>query len=147
MSIESLICIDHELYGSGREGDVSMPGCDIGQDGERSAICRASGIWQPQNNTCILSEIKELLDQSQVAQNGITYVTDDIILWKRYRTLLQGCKLGRTRKGIFIAYKPRASAGSVIEVGAALLAAHCSWLSLWEDARMGKMQKINSADS
>ena len=28
--------------------------------------------------------------------------------------------------------------------GAALLAAHCSWLSLGEDARMGEMQKINS---
>ena len=28
--------------------------------------------------------------------------------------------------------------------GATLLAAHCSWHSLGEDARMGKMQKINS---
>ncbi|KAG7259453.1 hypothetical protein CRUP_030268, partial [Coryphaenoides rupestris] len=62
--ISRFIC-SSVLYGRGREGDVSMPGCNAGLEGQRSAVCLASGVWQPIENTCILPQIRELLLQSQ----------------------------------------------------------------------------------
>ena len=54
------------LYGVGGLGDESRPGCGPGLEGERLAVCQASGVWLNKTNTCILTRINELLTQSEV---------------------------------------------------------------------------------
>nr|XP_049612717.1 uncharacterized protein LOC125990076 isoform X36 [Syngnathus scovelli] len=61
---EVVVC-DDELYGTGRTGDVSTIACDSGQEGSRSATCRDTGEWIIFEDTCIVSEIKDLLVASE----------------------------------------------------------------------------------
>ncbi|XP_030201979.1 adhesion G protein-coupled receptor F5 [Gadus morhua] len=73
----AVICNDM-LYGVGGVGDESRPGCDIGLEGERLAVCQASGVWLTQTNTCILTRINELLTQSEsLNENSVpTFVAE-----------------------------------------------------------------------
>uniref|UniRef100_A0A8C5D1F8 Adhesion G protein-coupled receptor F5 n=1 Tax=Gadus morhua TaxID=8049 RepID=A0A8C5D1F8_GADMO len=77
LSCVAVICNDM-LYGVGGVGDESRPGCDIGLEGERLAVCQASGVWLTQTNTCILTRINELLTQSEsLNENSVpTFVAE-----------------------------------------------------------------------
>ncbi|XP_055005245.1 mucin-2-like [Boleophthalmus pectinirostris] len=57
-------CVDN-IYGTGRVGDISVIGCDTGQEGSRTAVCETSGRWRLMDDTCIVEEIKELLTESE----------------------------------------------------------------------------------
>ncbi|KAM9778689.1 uncharacterized protein ACBT44_000394 isoform 2-T2 [Syngnathus typhle] len=61
---EDIICND-ELYGAGRADDISTIACDSGQEGSRSAECRDTGEWILLEDTCIVSEIKDLVVVSE----------------------------------------------------------------------------------
>ncbi|XP_028461681.1 adhesion G protein-coupled receptor F4-like [Perca flavescens] len=52
-------CVDTH-YGSGRVGDISRIGCDVGQDGSRTAVCQQTG-WTLLQDTCIVTAINNLL--------------------------------------------------------------------------------------
>uniref|UniRef100_A0A3B4YAI3 Uncharacterized protein n=1 Tax=Seriola lalandi dorsalis TaxID=1841481 RepID=A0A3B4YAI3_SERLL len=52
-------------YGVGREGDRSSIECAQGQEGSKTAICQETGEWKLQEDTCIVTKIKELLIDSQ----------------------------------------------------------------------------------
>uniref|UniRef100_UPI0037E7FD21 adhesion G protein-coupled receptor F5-like n=1 Tax=Semicossyphus pulcher TaxID=241346 RepID=UPI0037E7FD21 len=56
---------DDAQYGTGRVGDISTIGCDKGQEGIKSAVCQETGEWKLVEDTCILTQIKELLIDSQ----------------------------------------------------------------------------------
>lgn len=62
---EGIVC-ENEQYGSGRVEDVSRIGCDEGQEGNKTALCQATGEWKLIEDTCIIIEIKELLIDSVV---------------------------------------------------------------------------------
>uniref|UniRef100_A0A3Q3LGD3 Adhesion G protein-coupled receptor F7 n=1 Tax=Mastacembelus armatus TaxID=205130 RepID=A0A3Q3LGD3_9TELE len=53
-------------YGVGRADDMSVIGCDKGQEGNKTAICQETGEWRLVRDTCIITTIKELLTESQV---------------------------------------------------------------------------------
>ncbi|XP_030260214.1 adhesion G protein-coupled receptor F5-like [Sparus aurata] len=65
---DDFICYDAK-YGTGRAGDISRIGCDEGQEGSKIATCQQTreeiGEWKLQEDTCIITEIKELLIDSQ----------------------------------------------------------------------------------
>ncbi|XP_037607402.1 uncharacterized protein adgrf8 isoform X2 [Sebastes umbrosus] len=64
---DDIIC-DDDTYGAGREGDISRIGCDIGLEGSKTAECQirsGSGEWTFLRDTCIVTEIKELLISSE----------------------------------------------------------------------------------
>lgn len=61
--IEPVACNDTQ-YGTGREGDIASARCDAGQEGEKTARCQ-NREWIPEQDTCILVEIKFLLIGSQ----------------------------------------------------------------------------------
>lgn len=65
-------------YGTGQTGNRSVIGCDKGQEGSKTAICQSTGKWEPENNTCIITKIKELLIYSQVCDQ----LTDLLTLCK-----------------------------------------------------------------
>ncbi|XP_039638413.1 adhesion G protein-coupled receptor F4-like [Perca fluviatilis] len=46
-------------YGSGQVGDISRIGCDVGQDGSRTAVCQQTG-WMLLQDTCIITAINNL---------------------------------------------------------------------------------------
>uniref|UniRef100_A0A3Q3LF58 Uncharacterized protein n=1 Tax=Mastacembelus armatus TaxID=205130 RepID=A0A3Q3LF58_9TELE len=52
-------------YGTGRADDMSVIGCDKGQEGSKTAICQETGEWRLVRDTCIITKIKELLTESQ----------------------------------------------------------------------------------
>ncbi|XP_068564843.1 adhesion G protein-coupled receptor F5-like isoform X2 [Cebidichthys violaceus] len=52
-------------YGEGQEGDISSIGCDEGLEGFKKAQCQSSGEWRFLEDTCIVTEIKELLIDSE----------------------------------------------------------------------------------
>uniref|UniRef100_A0A3B4TZB3 Adhesion G protein-coupled receptor F5-like n=1 Tax=Seriola dumerili TaxID=41447 RepID=A0A3B4TZB3_SERDU len=56
---------DDAQYGVGRAGDRSSIECAQGQEGSKTAICQETGEWKLQEDTCIVTEIKELLIDSQ----------------------------------------------------------------------------------
>ncbi|XP_044025365.1 adhesion G protein-coupled receptor F5-like isoform X5 [Siniperca chuatsi] len=56
---------DNAPYGTGRAGDISSIGCDNGQEGSRTAVCQETGEWKLMEDTCIITQIKELLIDSQ----------------------------------------------------------------------------------
>ncbi|XP_047184732.1 uncharacterized protein LOC118290626 isoform X4 [Scophthalmus maximus] len=56
---------DDAQYGTGRVGDRSSIGCDEGQEGSKTAICQETGEWKLEVDTCIVTQIKELLIDSQ----------------------------------------------------------------------------------
>ncbi|XP_026175038.1 adhesion G-protein coupled receptor F1-like [Mastacembelus armatus] len=55
-------------YGTGRADDMSVIGCDKGQEGSKTAICQETGEWRLVRDTCIITKIKELLTESQALQ-------------------------------------------------------------------------------
>ncbi|KAM8726509.1 adhesion G-protein coupled receptor F1-like [Acanthopagrus schlegelii] len=65
---DGFICNNAE-YGTGRAGDISSIGCDKGQEGSKTATCQQTreeiGVWKLLEDTCIITEIKELLIDSQ----------------------------------------------------------------------------------
>uniref|UniRef100_UPI003AAD8E89 adhesion G-protein coupled receptor F1 n=1 Tax=Centroberyx gerrardi TaxID=166262 RepID=UPI003AAD8E89 len=61
---ESITCNDPQ-YGNGRENDISKIGCGAGQVGSKSAVCEANGEWRLLEDTCIVTEIKDFLTESQ----------------------------------------------------------------------------------
>lgn len=60
------------VYGTGRAHDISSIGCDKGQEGRKSAVCQETGKWKLWEDTCIITNIKELLIFSKVGDLGIT---------------------------------------------------------------------------
>uniref|UniRef100_A0A8C5D0V4 Adhesion G protein-coupled receptor F5-like n=1 Tax=Gadus morhua TaxID=8049 RepID=A0A8C5D0V4_GADMO len=64
----SIIC-NNTRYGEGGVGDESRPGCGPGLEGERLAVCQASGVWLTQTNTCIntyiFTNINDFLTKSE----------------------------------------------------------------------------------
>ncbi|KAM7367587.1 hypothetical protein PAMP_013873 [Pampus punctatissimus] len=60
---EDVKCDDAQ-YGKGREGDRSSIGCDKGQEGSKTAVCK-DGKWTLEVDSCIVTQIKELLIDSQ----------------------------------------------------------------------------------
>ncbi|XP_023270945.1 uncharacterized protein LOC111661558 [Seriola lalandi dorsalis] len=61
---DAVRCNDTQ-YGVGREGDRSSIECAQGQEGSKTAICQETGEWKLQEDTCIVTKIKELLIDSQ----------------------------------------------------------------------------------
>ncbi|XP_040919850.1 uncharacterized threonine-rich GPI-anchored glycoprotein PJ4664.02-like isoform X5 [Toxotes jaculatrix] len=61
---DTITCTDDQ-YGSGRTGDRSSIGCDKGQEGSKTAVCLETGEWKLEKDTCIVTQIKELLIDSQ----------------------------------------------------------------------------------
>ncbi|XP_056150188.1 adhesion G-protein coupled receptor F1-like [Lampris incognitus] len=61
---ESVTC-QSDLYGSGRVNDISNPGCAAGEMGNKTAICQENGAWRLLEDTCIVTEIRDLLTESQ----------------------------------------------------------------------------------
>ncbi|XP_057678917.1 adhesion G protein-coupled receptor F5-like isoform X2 [Corythoichthys intestinalis] len=61
---EDITCRDR-LYGNGRPGDISTTACDPGLEGSRTAQCQATGEWILLEDNCILTEIKDLLIDSE----------------------------------------------------------------------------------
>ncbi|XP_067427681.1 adhesion G protein-coupled receptor F5-like isoform X2 [Thunnus thynnus] len=55
---------DDAQYGKGRDGDRSSIRCDEGQEGSKTAVCK-EGAWTLEEDSCILTDIKELLIDSQ----------------------------------------------------------------------------------
>nr|XP_061806807.1 adhesion G protein-coupled receptor F5-like [Nerophis lumbriciformis] len=60
----NITCRDR-LYGNGRPGDISTTACDPGLEGSRTAQCQATGEWILLEDNCILTEIKDLLIDSE----------------------------------------------------------------------------------
>ncbi|XP_061609052.1 uncharacterized protein LOC133467910 isoform X1 [Phyllopteryx taeniolatus] len=60
----NVVC-SNSLYGNGRPGDNATIACDPGQEGNRTAICRDTGEWSLLEDNCIVTEIKELLIESE----------------------------------------------------------------------------------
>ncbi|XP_056437798.1 adhesion G protein-coupled receptor F5-like [Gadus chalcogrammus] len=69
----AVIC-NNTRYGEGELGDESRPGCGPGLEGERLAVCQASGVWLTQTNTCIntyiFTKINDLLTKSKISNQG-----------------------------------------------------------------------------
>ncbi|XP_049914783.1 mucin-17-like isoform X5 [Epinephelus moara] len=61
---EEFTCKDPP-YGTGRVDDKSIIGCDNGQEGSRTAVCQETGEWNILEDTCIITQIKELLIDSE----------------------------------------------------------------------------------
>ncbi|XP_061667563.1 adhesion G protein-coupled receptor F5-like isoform X2 [Syngnathoides biaculeatus] len=61
---DNAIC-RNSLYGNGRPGDIATIACDPGQEGNRMAKCRDTGEWSLFEDNCIVTEIKELLIDSE----------------------------------------------------------------------------------
>ncbi|KAL7388956.1 hypothetical protein ABVT39_024000 [Epinephelus coioides] len=61
---EEFTCKDPP-YGTGRVKDISTIGCDSGQEGSRTAVCQETGEWNILEDTCIITQIKELLIDSE----------------------------------------------------------------------------------
>ncbi|XP_049446565.1 uncharacterized protein LOC125897346 isoform X6 [Epinephelus fuscoguttatus] len=61
---EEFTCKDPP-YGTGRVDDISTIGCDNGQEGSRTAVCQETGEWNILEDTCIITQIKELLIDSE----------------------------------------------------------------------------------
>ncbi|XP_026173793.1 adhesion G protein-coupled receptor F5-like [Mastacembelus armatus] len=64
----SAIQCNDTQYGVGRADDMSVIGCDKGQEGNKTAICQETGEWRLVRDTCIITTIKELLTESQNLQ-------------------------------------------------------------------------------
>ncbi|XP_056437799.1 adhesion G protein-coupled receptor F5-like [Gadus chalcogrammus] len=77
------------LYGEGGLGDESSPGCDIGFEGERLAVCQASGVWLTQTNTCILTRINNLLTQSEYNTICFMLISYRYFLFSSFQSLNQ----------------------------------------------------------
>ncbi|KAM7395024.1 hypothetical protein PAMA_006664 [Pampus argenteus] len=60
---EDVKCDDTQ-YGKGREGDRSSIACNKGQEGSKTAVCK-DGKWTLEVDSCIVTQIKELLIDSQ----------------------------------------------------------------------------------
>lgn len=43
-----------------------MVPCDKDSVGERTAVCKSDGIWDVKKENCVLNEVNDLLDQSEV---------------------------------------------------------------------------------
>lgn len=57
------VCND-DVYGQGRLGDQASARCAPDQQGTRTAVCREGG-WEVEEDTCILTQINELLIVSE----------------------------------------------------------------------------------
>ncbi|XP_029902711.1 uncharacterized protein LOC115355924 [Myripristis murdjan] len=64
---ESVIC-DNAEYGKGRENDESTIECEPGLEGSKTAVCEADGTWRLLSDTCIVSEIKDLLTEAETLE-------------------------------------------------------------------------------
>ncbi|KAK9531127.1 hypothetical protein VZT92_010571 [Zoarces viviparus] len=62
---ENDVSCDDPPYGVGQEGDKSSIECEKGQAGFKRAECQPSGEWKLLKDTCILTEINELLIASK----------------------------------------------------------------------------------
>ncbi|CAL8394963.1 unnamed protein product [Gadus morhua 'NCC'] len=69
----AVIC-NNTRYGEGGVGDESRPGCGPGLEGERLAVCQASGVWLTRTNTCIntyiFTNINDFLTKSEILIQG-----------------------------------------------------------------------------
>lgn len=65
---DSPLC-DNEEYMEGKEGDISVIGCEKGQVGSKTAECRKNekgeGEWVVIEDLCIVEEVNELLIESE----------------------------------------------------------------------------------
>lgn len=61
------VCKDNPTFGSAPEGYVVKRPCEEGKLGEISAECLANGEFGNVRNNCVLKEVKDLLDQSEVS--------------------------------------------------------------------------------
>ncbi|XP_041814179.1 uncharacterized threonine-rich GPI-anchored glycoprotein PJ4664.02-like isoform X3 [Chelmon rostratus] len=61
---DDITCDDAE-YGTGRTNDISRIGCGKGQEGSKTAVCQETGEWRLMTDSCIITQIKELLIDSQ----------------------------------------------------------------------------------
>ncbi|XP_078130150.1 uncharacterized protein LOC144533010 [Sander vitreus] len=52
-------CVDDQ-YGDGQVGNISSIGCNVGEDGSRTAVCQQTG-WTLLRDTCIITAINDLL--------------------------------------------------------------------------------------
>lgn len=68
-SFSAATCED-DLFGKGREGDISEVECDEGQVGNKSAICERTGEWNLREDSCMLIQIKELITEAEVGSMG-----------------------------------------------------------------------------
>lgn len=65
---------ENAQYGTGRVGDISNIECVEGQEGNKTAVCESTGEWKLIEDSCIITEIKELLIDSVVGDLlGITH--------------------------------------------------------------------------
>uniref|UniRef100_A0A667XU58 Adhesion G protein-coupled receptor F7 n=1 Tax=Myripristis murdjan TaxID=586833 RepID=A0A667XU58_9TELE len=62
-----VIC-DNAEYGKGRENDESTIECEPGLEGSKTAVCEADGTWRLLSDTCIVSEIKDLLTEAETLE-------------------------------------------------------------------------------
>ncbi|XP_042358862.1 M cell-type agglutination protein mam3-like isoform X2 [Plectropomus leopardus] len=62
--IDDFTCEDPQ-YGAGQVGDISSIGCDKDHEGSKTAICLETGEWKFLEDTCIVTQIKELLIDSE----------------------------------------------------------------------------------
>lgn len=60
------MCVNNSVFGDGRLNDEAVGPCDPNKVGEQVAVCRATGTWELIRNGCVLKQIHELLEQSQV---------------------------------------------------------------------------------
>lgn len=75
------VCRGDPEFGDGRVGDVSVAACLPDEVGDRRATCRADGQWVDLQDTCVLAQLQNLLNQSEV----ITFDLDVINLKKEPR--------------------------------------------------------------
>ncbi|XP_071334666.1 adhesion G protein-coupled receptor F5-like isoform X3 [Trachinotus anak] len=69
LSTDDFDCVD-DIYGAGNVDDIGKTSCDQDEVGEKTAVCRANGEWEPTEDNCILRPIQELLNQSQSLTNS-----------------------------------------------------------------------------
>uniref|UniRef100_A0A7N8WPK7 Adhesion G protein-coupled receptor F7 n=1 Tax=Mastacembelus armatus TaxID=205130 RepID=A0A7N8WPK7_9TELE len=60
--------------------DMSVIGCDKGQEGSKTAICQETGEWRLVRDTCIITKIKELLTESQVCDELSYFASSHILI-------------------------------------------------------------------
>ncbi|XP_077408951.1 adhesion G-protein coupled receptor F1-like [Vanacampus margaritifer] len=58
-------CVGDPEFGNGFLNEVGRASCEIDEEGERTAICRASGEWENRDDNCTIQRIAQLLIQSQ----------------------------------------------------------------------------------
>uniref|UniRef100_A0A8D3CYF9 G-protein coupled receptor 116 n=1 Tax=Scophthalmus maximus TaxID=52904 RepID=A0A8D3CYF9_SCOMX len=85
---------DDAQYGTGRVGDRSSIGCDEGQEGSKTAVCQETGEWKLEVDTCIVTQIKELLIDSQVGellinQTSCMLMNTDVMISSGYLSIHQ----------------------------------------------------------